>query len=158
MKLNKITYSARPHIKRDRQVTAAKLRHMYKFISVQENKKIHLFIYGKWRLHTLQQKEDILTAILACWCLLTCREGVSWLKEGVMTGRDVNAATEGATGITLCFSCVTPITPLLPFNFICEDLKLDILPSITCTAITSLVQTRHLTYWTSLMMSIQITS
>lgn len=65
--------------------------------------------------------------------LFTCREGVSSLVEGVITGRDENTVTEGATGITLCFSCVTPVKLLLPFGLICEDgLKLDKLPSITC--------------------------
>jgi len=57
---------------------------------------------------------------------------VSWLRDGVRTGRDVNAAIDGAVGITLCFSWLTPLTLLL-FSFICEEeFKLDMLPNITC--------------------------
>lgn len=67
--------------------------------------------------------------------LVTSRAVVSRLEEVVSIGSEVKTATEGAIGITLCFSCVTPVT-LLPFNFICEDeLKLDKLPSITCSQV-----------------------
>lgn len=66
---------------------------------------------------------------------------------------------EGAIGITLCFSCVTPAALLLLFSFKCEDeLKLDKLPNITYTSLTITTPVIILlTYRASLMVPIQIT-